>query len=510
MILAIDQGTTGTTCLVVDAAGRVRGRAARELPQHFPAPGLVEHDPDDILRTVREAAREAVERAGARPVAAGITNQRETVVLWDRATGRPVHRALVWQDRRTAARCRALAPRAAWLGERTGLVPDPYFSATKLEWLLAQCDAVTGEPLGGRARRGELAFGTVDSWLVWHLTGGRVHATDPTNASRTMLYDIGARGWSDALCAEFGVPRAVLPAVRPSMGDFGVMAADWCGVELPILGVAGDQQAALFGHGGWDAGAVKNTYGTGAFLLLNCGAARPPGGGGLLTTLACDAAGRPVYALEAAVFVAGAAVQWLRDGLGVLGSAAESEAMARSVASTGGVAFVPALTGLGAPDWESEARGTIVGITRGTTAAHLVRAALEAMAYATADVLDAMRAAAARGGAGPLHAFDRLRVDGGATANDWLMQFQADVLGIPVERPAMAELTALGVAGLAGIAAGVWTPETFLAARKAATFAPGAGAGDAQAGRAGWRRAVRAALAWARDSGTALAHPVSS
>jgi glycerol kinase len=501
-VLAIDQGTTGTTCLVVDRAGRVRGRAYRELPQHFPAPGLVEHDPEDILRTVREAAREAVERGaadGARPVAVGLTNQRETAVLWERGTGRPVHRAIVWQDRRTAERCRALAPRAAWLGERTGLVPDPYFSGTKLEWLLAQPDEQTARPNADRAAGGDLAFGTVDSWLVWHLTGGRVHATDPTNASRTLLYALAEREWGADLCAEFGVPAAVLPEVRPSMGEFGLMTADWCGIELPILGVAGDQQAALFGHGGWAAGAVKNTYGTGAFLLLNCGAERPAGGGGLLTTLACDAAGRPVYALEAAVFVAGAAVQWLRDGLGVLRDASESEAMARSVASNAGVAFVPALTGLGAPDWESEARGTIVGITRGTTAAHLVRAALEAMAYSTADVLDAMRVAAAQDGSSAAAAFDRLRVDGGATANSWLMQFQADVLGIPVERPAMAELTALGAAGLAGIAAGLWTPSSFLEARESVTFAPGEGRSAAQAGRADWRRAVRTALAWARD-----------
>lgn len=491
-VLAIDQGTTGTTCLVVDRDGRVRGRAYRELPQHFPAPGLVEHDPDDILRTVRESAREAVERAaaeGVRPVAAGITNQRETAVLWDRATGRAVHRALVWQDRRTADRCRGLAARAGWLAQRTGLVPDPYFSASKLEWLIAHAG-------GGRAATGALAFGTVDSWLIWHLTGGRVHATDPTNASRTMLYAIDERAWGADLCAELGVPAAVLPEVRPSMGDFGVMTADWCGLALPILGVAGDQQAALFGHGGWAAGAAKNTYGTGAFLLQNAGPARPRGSPGLLTTLACDAAGQPVYALEAAIFVAGAAVQWLRDGLGVLATAAESEAMARSVASTDGVVFVPALTGLGAPDWESEARGTVVGLTRGTTAAHLVRAALESVAFATADVLDAMRAAGASGGP-PL---DRLRVDGGMTANSWLMQFQADVLGIPVDRPAMAELTALGAAGLAGIAAGVWTPDSFLAAREATTFAPGADVA-ARAGRGAWRRAVRAAVGWARDRG---------
>lgn len=499
LILAIDQGTTGTTCLVVDSAGSVRGHAYRELTQHYPAPGHVEHDPQEILATVRAAATEAVMRAVAAPVAIGITNQRETVVLWERATGRPVHRAIVWQDRRTAERCRTLAPRAAWLGERTGLVPDPYFSATKLEWLLAQPDPESGELLGRRAERGELAFGTVDSWLIWHLTGGRVHATDPTNASRTMLYDIVARAWSDDLCAEFGVPRAVLPEVRPSMGAFGNAAAEWCGVELPITGVAGDQQAALFGHGGWEAGAVKNTYGTGAFLLQNCGAMRPPGGGGLLTTLACDAAGQSTYALEASVFIAGAAVQWLRDGLGLLDAAADSEATARSIASTDGVYFVPALVGLGAPDWEPDARGTIVGLTRGTTAAHLVRAALEAMAYATADVLDVMRGAVGEAVGGSA---DCLRVDGGATANDWLMQFQADVLGTPVERPALVEATAFGVAGLAGLAAGVWpSPAAFLGAREATVFRPGAEAAVAQQGRAGWRRAVRAALAWARDVG---------
>ena len=465
-VLAIDQGTTGTTCLVVDRDGRVRGRAYRELAQHYPAPGLVEHDPGEILATVRDAATEAVARAGVTPAAVGITNQRETVVLWDRATGRPVHRAIVWQDRRTAERCRALQPRAAWLAERTGLVPDPYFSATKLEWLLARPDPATGEALGRRAERGELAFGTVDSWLVWHLTAGRVHATDPTNASRTLLYDIGAKAWSDALCAEFGVPVAVLPEVRPSMGEFGVAGAEWCGAELPILGVAGDQQAALFGHGGWEAGAAKNTYGTGAFLLQNCGAVRPPGGGGLLTTLACDAAGRSTYALEASVFVAGAAVQWLRDGLGVLGNAAESEALAASVPSTDGVYFVPALAGLGAPDWEPGARGTVVGLTRGSGRAHLVRAALEAMAYATADVLDVMRGAAA--GTPAAAGRDVLRVDGGATANGWLMQFQADVLGAPVERPALVEATALGAAGLAGLAGGVWrSPDAVLGARAA-------------------------------------------
>ena len=503
MILAIDQGTTGTTCLVVDAAGRVCGRAYQELTQHYPAPGLVEHDAREILATVRATATAAVADArastGALPVAVGITNQRETVVLWDRATGHPVHRAIVWQDRRTADRCRALAPRSEWLARHTGLVPDPYFSATKLEWLLGEQDPTTGESLRHRAAQGALAFGTVDSWLTWHLTGGRVHATDPTNASRTMLYDLDRREWSAALCELFGVPAAVLPEVRPSMGSFGEMTEEWCGTALPILGVAGDQQAALFGHGGWGAGATKNTYGTGAFLLQNCGPVRPPGGQGLLTTLACDAAGAATYALEGSVFVAGAAIQWLRDGLRVLETAAESEALARSVTSTDGVYFVPALTGLGAPDWEPAARGTIVGLTRGSTRAHLARAALEAMAYATADVLATMQAVS-----GPPP--DRLRVDGGAAANDWLLQFQADLLGVPVERPAVVEATALGAAGLAGLAAGLWpSPDAFLGARDATVFRPSHGSGvgtpEAQRGYVGWRRAVRATLAWARDSG---------
>jgi glycerol kinase len=493
-ILAIDQGTTGTTCLVVDAAGRVRGRGYRELAQSYPAPGLVEHDALEILATVRAAAREAVAAAGATPTAIGITNQRETVVLWERDTGRPVHAALVWQDRRTAPRCAALAPRAEWIAERTGLVVDPYFSATKLEWLLAR------DGMRARAERGELAAGTVDTWLVWQLTGGRVHATEPTNASRTMLYDLEARAWSDELCALFGVPRALLPEVRPSLGDFGTALPEVLGFAAPIMGIAGDQQAALFGQGGWETGVAKNTYGTGAFLLRNCGAARPAGGGGLLTTLACGPSGEPVYALEAAIFIAGAAVQWLRDGLGIVGAATETEALARSVPSTDGVYFVPALTGLGAPDWEPAARGTIVGLTRGTTRAHLARAALEAMAYGTADVLDAMRAAAADGAGNGAP----LRVDGGATTNEWLVQFQADVLGVVVERPAMVESTAFGAAGLAGLAAGVWPhADAFLASRRFARFAPGGGQAAARAGRAGWRRAVRAALSWARDDASA-------
>lgn len=486
-VLAIDQGTTGSTCLVIAADGRIVGRAYREITQHYPQPGWVEHDAMEIVERTLEAAREAIAAAGVTPQAVGITNQRETIVLWDRATGRPVHRAIVWQDRRTADRCKALAGHAADINKRTGLVTDPYFSATKLEWMLGQ------PTLGARAQRGELAAGTIDTFLIWHLTGGAVHATDPTNASRTMLYDIGERAWSPSLMEMFGVPRALLPDVRRSSGFFGTTTLDALGLELPILGVAGDQQAALFGQGGWHAGGGKNTYGTGAFLLLNTGQVRPESGDGLLTTIACDSHGNPAFALEASIFVAGAAVQWLRDGLGILEAASDSEALARSVASTDGVYFVPALTGLGAPDWEPHARGTITGLTRGTTSAHLVRAALEAMAYGTSDVLTLMRSK----GKVP---FDRLRVDGGATGNDWLMQFQADVLGVPVERPDIVETTALGAAGLAGIAGGVWKDaDAFLAARHFTRFVPGEGAVAARAGHDGWRRSVRAALSWARD-----------
>jgi glycerol kinase len=488
-ILAIDQGTTGTTCLVLRDDGRVVGRAYREIPTSFPHPGWVEQDPHLLLDRTLEAAREAALAAGVIPDVVGITNQRETVVLWDRATGRAVHPAIVWQDRRTTARCAELAAEAEAIGRVTGLVVDPYFSATKLEWLL-------GQPgMAARAARGALAAGTVDSWLVWHLTGGAVHATDCTNASRTLLFDIERRDWDDGLLGLFGVPRALLPEVRPSRASYGAVTPDLFGVPVPIGGVAGDQQAALFGQGGWHAGGGKNTYGTGAFLLLNTGTARPTAGAGLLTTLACDAAGGAAYALEAAIFIAGAAVQWLRDGLGVIGAAADTEALAASLAGNDGVYFVPALTGLGAPDWEPDARGTIVGLTRGTTRAHLARAALEAMAFGTADVLEAMRT---QGGV----PFDRLRVDGGATENGWLMQFQADVLGVPVERPDVVETTALGAAGLAGLEAGIWSDaEAFLAGRSYTRFEPGDQRPAAVAARAGWRRAVRAAIGWARDGG---------
>ncbi|BAH37860.1 MAG TPA: glycerol kinase [Gemmatimonas aurantiaca] len=492
-VLAIDQGTTGTTCLVIAHDGRVIGRAYREITQFYPAPGWVEHDAHEILERTLAAAREAIAEAQLTanmvPAAIGITNQRETIVLWERATGRAVHKAIVWQDRRTAQRCAELAPQAAMIGERTGLVTDPYFSATKLEWLLAQNDHRT------RAERGELAAGTIDSWLIWHLSGGTAHVTDHTNASRTMLYDIGSRAWSPELCALFGVPASLLPTIVASSGEVARSTQATLGATIPITGIAGDQQAALFGQGGWAAGDGKNTYGTGAFLLLNTGAYRPAPGSGLLTTIACDERGAPVFALEASIFIAGAAVQWLRDGLGIIETSAETEALARGLASNDGVYFVPALVGLGAPDWEPNARGTIVGLTRGTTRAHMARAALEAMAYATRDVLGSM---GSQGGV----AFDRLRVDGGASANDWLMQFQSDVLGVPIERPDLVETTALGAAGLAGLAVGIWKDGAeFLASRHFTRFTPDkVGTVSAASAYAGWRRAIRAALGWARDT----------
>ncbi|HVZ47591.1 MAG TPA: glycerol kinase GlpK [Gemmatimonadaceae bacterium] len=486
-VLAIDQGTTGSTCLVITADGRIAGRGYREITQHFPEPGLVEHDAVEIFAATRDAAREAIAQSGLAPDAIGITNQRETIVVWDRETGVPLGRAIVWQDRRTAARCAALAPQADAIRAATGLVTDPYFSATKLEWILRH--------RVGAAGTAGLAAGTIDSWLVWQLTNGRVHATDPTNASRTMLYDIATHRWSDQLCALFGVPRAMLPDVRPSSGDFGVADPSHFGRAIPIAGVAGDQQAALFGQGCWAPGTSKNTYGTGAFLLLHTGAERPRAAGGLLTTVACDARGGAAYALEASIFIAGAAVQWLRDGLGLVRHAGDSEAMASALASNDGVYFVPALTGLGAPAWEPNARGTIVGLTRGTGREHLVRAALEAMCFSTADVLRAMREASGA----PL---DVLRVDGGATANNWMMQFQADVLGVPVERPDVIETTAMGAGALAGLATGVWRDaDAFIHSRRYERFAPGPGRERAAASASGWARAVRAALSWARDVG---------
>jgi len=491
-VLAIDQGTTGSTCLVVGGDGRILGRAYSEFTQHFPRPGWVEHDALEIWDVTSRVAREALAEARDADVhAIGITNQRETVVVWDRETLEPIGHAIVWQDRRTAELCRALkaAGHEEKVRERTGLVLDPYFSGTKLAWLLEQ-----RPELRGRSEAGELAAGTIDSWLIARLTNGTTHATDRTNASRTLLYNLREEHWDDWATEMLGVPPALLPEVRPSAGSFGVASGEHLGIEVPISGVAGDQQSALFGQGCWSPGLAKNTYGTGAFLLLNTGKQAVPSRHGLLTTAACDAEGGAAYALEGSVFIAGAAVQWLRDGLGIVKAAPDSEAMAGSLDGNDGVYFVPAFVGLGAPHWEPEARGTLVGLTRGTSRAHLVRAALESMAYATAEVLEAMEADSGV-------RTEELRVDGGAALNDWLMSFQADIVGVPVRRPALVETTALGAAGLAGIAAGVWeSASEFLAVQgEADRFEPAMSPDEVARLRAGWSRAVGAAVHWARD-----------
>jgi glycerol kinase len=464
MLLAIDQGTTGTTCLVVDEELGIRGRGYAEVPQHFPQPGWVEHDPEEIWASVLAAAEQALQ--GTRPQelqAIGITNQRETTVLWGRLSGRPIHNAIVWQDRRTAGRCRELP--AARLRELTGLVADPYFSATKLEWLLAHVE--TDEPL---------AFGTVDSWLVWKLTGGSVHVTDETNASRTLLVSLATLDWDDELLELFGAPRELLPEIRPSSGVVG--EAELFGATVPIAGIAGDQQAALFAAGG----TAKATYGTGSFVLAPTGpdCSAPPDG--LVRTAAARLADEPAsYALEGSVFVTGAALQWLRDGLGVIDDAAASAQAAASLDGNDGVYFVPALAGLGSPHWAPDARGLIAGLTRGTRREHLVRAALEAAAYQTRDVLDAMP-----GG------LELLRADGGMTANAWLMQFQADLLGIPVEVAAEPEQTALGAALLAGLAVGLW-PEP-RSAPAGGRYEPRMPRDEVERLYAGWREALRRTL----------------
>jgi glycerol kinase len=493
-VLALDQGTTGSTALVVDAEGVVRARGYAEVPQHYPRPGWVEHDPEDLWTTVERAAMQALKTAGLRGddvAAIGITNQRETTIVWDRATSAPIHRAIVWQCRRTAAVCDRLraAGHEAAVRERTGLVLDAYFSGTKIAWLL---DYVPDARR--RAARGQLAFGTVDTWLLWKLTRGRVHATDVSNASRTLCLDLAGVDWDDRMCALFGVPREVLPAIVDSSGPCGETAdLGWLPRGVPITGMAGDQQAALFGQACFKPGAAKNTYGTGCFALVNTGEQPVLSSRGLLTTIAWRIGGRTTYALEGAVFVAGAAVQWLRDGLGIIATAAETNALARSVADTGGVYFVPAFVGLGAPYWDQQARGTIVGLTRGTTRAHLARAALEAIAFQSRDVLDAM-AADAKG------ALARLRVDGGAVANDFLCQFQADVLDAAVDRPAVIETTGLGAAYLAGLGAGLWRSLDALAERHAVerTFEPAMAAAERAQRYELWKRAVERSRGWAR------------
>jgi glycerol kinase len=484
LILAIDQGTTGTTCLVFDAEGAVAGRAYSEFEQFFPRPGWVEHDAAEIWEVTRRVGREALADAridGAELMAIGITNQRETVVAWDPATGEPVHRALVWQDRRTAGRCEELrgAGQEPLVRERTGLTIDPYFSGTKIEWLLANADGAE-----------RAVFGTVDSWLLFKLTGR--HATDYSNASRTMLFDIRRLAWDPELCDLLGVDPARLPHPLPSAGIFGTTTE--FGGEVPVAGIAGDQQAALFGQACLRPGMAKNTYGTGSFVLLNAGAEPPRPPDGLLATVAWGIVGEVAYALEASIFVTGAAVQWLRDGLGIVGEAGETEALAASLESNDGVYFVPALTGLGSPHWDPYARGTIVGLTRGSGRAHLARAALEAIAYQTVDAVRAQERAAGK-------RIELLKADGGAVANRWLMQFQADVLGAPVVVPEVAETTALGAAYLAGVATGAWTIERVEAMwRQAARYEPRMREAERSRLLGDWKRALERSRGWARPA----------
>jgi glycerol kinase len=494
-VVAIDAGTTGVRAFAVDEGGTPRARAYREFPQHFPQPGWVEHDALDIWNVTLETLGEVATRLhdeGQEIAGIGITNQRETTVVWSRSSGTPRARAIVWQDRRTARRCDELqaAGHEPLIRRATGLVLDPYFSATKLAWLLHE---------GGVAVDDDLAFGTIDTWLLWQLTGGAsggVHATDPSNASRTMLFDIGALDWSDELCALFDVPRHALPDVMPSSGRFGVTRPEFtAGLTVPVSGIAGDQQAALFGQACVTPGMTKNTYGTGSFVLTNVGNTLPAPVDGLLTTVAWSLApGQVTYAMEGSIFVTGAAIQWLRDGLGIIGDAAEVGPLAASVPDTGGVALVPAFAGLGSPHWDPYARGTIIGITRGTTRAHLARAAVESMAYQSADVVDAIARASGT-------TLAEMRVDGGASVMDLLLQLQADLIGVPVRRAAVQETTALGAAYLAGLAEGVWdSPNALDAAWRAdATFEPAMDDTVRGAALAQWRRAVERSRDWSQE-----------
>jgi glycerol kinase len=493
LILALDQGTTSSRAILFDEAGQLLETAQQEFPQIFPRPGWVEHDPHDIWRTQRDVARAVLDRAkvGAADIAAiGITNQRETTLIWDRRTGEPVYNAIVWQCRRTAPMCDALRAEGfdTVIRAKTGLVTDAYFSGTKVAWLL---DNVPGAR--PRAERGELAFGTVDTWLLWNLSGGALHVTDPTNASRTLLYNIYKGDWDDEILEHLNIPRSLLPEVRPSSAVYGESVSHLLGAPVPLAGIAGDQQAALFGQACHRPGMAKNTYGTGSFVLLNTGESAVESTSNLVTTIAWQLEDRPVtYALEGSIFVTGAAVQWLRDGLGIIQSAAEIEPLAASVESADGVYFVPAFVGLGAPHWDAYARGTLIGMTRGTTRAHIARATLDAIALQSCDVLDAMRADSGI-------TLSALRVDGGAAKNDLLMQIQADLLGVPVQRPAVTETTALGAAYLAGLAVGVW-PDTDALARQWTidrTFEPRMADDERQSLIAGWRRAVERASGWA-------------
>jgi len=493
-ILALDQGTTSSRAILFAAPDLApRTLARREFPQHYPHPGWVEHAPEDLWQSALAVLREAI-GDGPAPAAIGITNQRETTLIWERATGRPIHRAIVWQDRRTAETCAALreAGHGALVAARTGLLLDPYFSATKIAWIL---DNVAGARAAAEA--GALAFGTVDSWLLWQLTGGQVHATDATNAARTMLFDIATGAWDAELCALFRVPMALLPAVRDCAAPFGMTAPGLFGAPIPILGIAGDQQAATIGQACFAPGMLKSTYGTGCFALLNTGAHPVASRNRLLTTIAYQLAGQRTYALEGSIFIAGAAVQWLRDGLGLIGAAAESGALAASADPQNRIYLVPAFVGLGVPYWDAEARGTIHGITRGTGRADFARAALESVGYQTRDLIEAMRSDLQDAGAlGAATGRQVLRVDGGMVASDWTMQFLADILDAPVDRPVVAETTARGAAYLAGLQAGLCPgPEAFAATwQRERRFTPAMPPAARDAAYAGWREAVRRTL----------------
>ncbi|MBM3139699.1 MAG: glycerol kinase GlpK [Chloroflexi bacterium] len=496
LVLAIDQGTTSSRALVVDASARVLGVGQRPFTQHFPHPAWVEHDPEEIWTSTRAAIADALHAARCFPDdlgAVGIANQRETAVLWERHSGAPVGRAIVWQDRRTAEICGALrdAGREPLFAGRTGLTLDPYFSGTKLTWMLRANPA-----LRERAARGELAAGTVDSWLVWKLTGGARHVTDVTNASRTLLYNVVERDWDDDLCEALEVPTALLPEAEPSTAAFGTTTVDAIGARVPIAGIAGDQQAALFGQACTAPGLAKNTYGTGAFLLAPAGERPAFSRNRLLLSLGAGTTRAvPEYVVEGSVFVAGAAVQWLRDELGIIANAADVEPLAASVRDTGGVSFVPAFTGLGAPHWDPHARGALVGLTRGSTRAHIARAALEAIALSSADLIDAMNADLPQ----PIR---ELRVDGGAAQNDLLMQLQADLGGVTVVRPRTVETTALGAAFLAGLGAGIWSSTAEVGAlwREERRFEPSIDATERAERRATWHRAIERARAWAEPT----------
>ncbi|WEK34013.1 MAG: glycerol kinase GlpK [Candidatus Pseudobacter hemicellulosilyticus] len=492
-ILSLDQGTTSSRAILFNQEGAIVSLAQKEFPQHYPRPGWVEHDPRDIWSTQLAVAAEAVAKAGIQPAAIkaiGITNQRETTLVWDRRTGEPVYNAIVWQDRRTAADCDAIRSKG-WgplIQEKTGLIVDAYFSATKIRWLL---DNVTGARK--KAEAGQLAFGTVDSWLIWNLTGGKVHVTDVSNASRTMLYNIHTLSWDEELLKLLDIPASLLPEVCSSSEVVGHTAGHIFAVSIPIAGIAGDQQAALFGQLCTEKGMVKNTYGTGCFMLMNIGRQPIVSKHNLVTTVAWKIGTEVQYALEGSIFIGGAVVQWLRDGLGIINASADIESLAATVADTGGVYLVPAFAGLGAPHWNQYARGTMVGITRGTTAAHVARAALDSIAYQTMEVLQAMEADSGI-------AIKELRVDGGATANNLLMQFQADVLKTAVVRPEITEVTAIGAAYLAGLATGFWSSADDIRQQwKVNRRFEAAGGPGIDTGIKGWRRAVRAAKVWAEE-----------